>query len=89
MSDLFGDPLTYSDLPAAERACRLYEQADMAEMGSPLRADLLARAAAAQRQADAGKELAEVTARRLAEEQEAQRARARRFGATQGASPGK
>jgi hypothetical protein len=88
MSDLLGADLTFSDLPAAERAVRLYQLADWADVGSPERIRLLAQAAAAQRQADAGKELAEVTSRRRQEDQEAMRLRVLRFGANRGATPG-
>lgn len=66
MKDLLGDPISFPDLPAKERAERLYAEADAAPRGSPERMDLYRRAALAQQQAEAGTRLAQTCAERVA-----------------------
>lgn len=88
--DLFGNPLTLPKPGSPRETARLlYDEADSLPRGSAERADLYRRAAEAQRQADAGKALAEAAALRLGQQREMARRTARQQQARRGASPTK
>lgn len=86
MPDLFGAPVDLDDdLPAAERARRLYEAADRAPVGSEERARLYRLAAAAQRLAERHQAARNRRAERELARREATRARFGRAGQPAGA----